>query len=154
MFSAGRYLAAMTLLNLLWEVVQLPLYTIWFTGTLPEITFAVLHCTAGDGLIAFVCLSASLVGLTAASWPHHRFGAVAVSTILLGVGYTIYSEWHNTTVSKTWAYASSMPTIFDIGVSPIAQWVFIPGLAFWWTHRRIHRGNAQRTKPPPLQVHP
>ena len=34
--------------HLLWEAAQLPLYTIWWTGTRREIRFAVIHCT-GDG---------------------------------------------------------------------------------------------------------
>ena len=46
-----RYLAVMVLGNLAWEIAQLPLYTIWRTGTFGEKAFAVLHCTGGDLLI-------------------------------------------------------------------------------------------------------
>ena len=40
--SALRYyLACILLANLLWEILQLPLYTIWTEGTPAEIAFAV-----------------------------------------------------------------------------------------------------------------
>ena len=42
-------------LKLVCEVLQLPLYTIGRTGSLPQLVFALLHCTAGDALIAVAC---------------------------------------------------------------------------------------------------
>ncbi|MDO9236468.1 MAG: hypothetical protein Q7U28_10630, partial [Aquabacterium sp.] len=56
--------------------------------------------------------------------------------ILNGIGYTVYSEWHNTTVTLNWAYSTAMPRIFGIGLSPVAQWLVIPSFVFWWIHRR------------------
>src|SRR3546814_20048924 len=46
--AARRYVAAVAAGNLLWEYVQLPLYTIWYEGSTMEILFAVDHCTGGD----------------------------------------------------------------------------------------------------------
>ena len=43
-----RYIVVIGLGNLVWEFAQLPLYTIWHTGSPGEILFAVLHCTGGD----------------------------------------------------------------------------------------------------------
>lgn len=37
----------MAALNLLWEIAQLPLYTIYEEGEPAAIAFAVAHCTAG-----------------------------------------------------------------------------------------------------------
>lgn len=48
---AARYLLIATVANLLWEVAQLPLYTIWQTATTGALAFAVAHCTAGDIII-------------------------------------------------------------------------------------------------------
>jgi len=39
-----RYMVAMTAGNLVWEVAQLPLYTVWRRGTLSDIAAAVFHC--------------------------------------------------------------------------------------------------------------
>ena len=42
--------------NLVWEFLQLPLYTIWQTGDWGDVAFAALHCTGGDVLIALAHL--------------------------------------------------------------------------------------------------
>lgn len=51
-----RYIAVMALGSLFWEFAQVPLYTIWETGTRGEIAFAAIHCTGGDILIALSAL--------------------------------------------------------------------------------------------------
>ena len=53
------YLAVISGLHLAWEVLQLPLYTIWTTGSLAEQVFAVVHCTGGDLMIALSSLVAA-----------------------------------------------------------------------------------------------
>ena len=57
-----RYLVAVALLHLAWEVAQLPLYTLWWDGAAHEIAFAVVHCTVGDVLIATTSLVTALAG--------------------------------------------------------------------------------------------
>lgn len=128
-----------TLLNVFWEYLHLPLYTIWTSGSGREIVFAVLHCTAGDILIATFSLVFSLLLAGTEEWPKQRFKVIALITILNGVAYTVYSEWHNTTVTLSWAYSTAMPRLLGIGLSPVAQWVLIPGFVFWWIHRRYLR---------------
>lgn len=126
-----RYLIWTSLLNFSWEVLQLPLYTIWMNGRGRDIAFAVLHCTVGDAMITTISLVAALVMVGKKEWPDRRYWAVALTVILLGLVYTIYSEWNNTIVTQNWAYAASMPRIWGIGLSPIAQWIIIPSFAFW-----------------------
>lgn len=127
------YLAASGVLHLVWEVAQLPLYTIWRKGSAGEIAFAVLHCTAGDVVIATLVLIAALVAVGSAGWPANGFRAVAVAVVSLGVGYTVYSEWINTVVRNSWAYADSMPTlpVLGTGLSPLLQWLIVPAVALW-----------------------
>lgn len=130
--AVARYTMVSMALHLLWEVLQLPLYTLWTTATPPEIAFAVLHCTIGDALIAAVSLTVSVLILWAMDWPNGKFRQVAAATFLMGLTYTIYSEWHNTTVTLSWAYSPAMPTLFGIGLSPVVQWMVIPVIALWW----------------------
>jgi hypothetical protein len=47
-----RYLALFAAQHSGWEAAQLPLYSIWTTGTRKEQVFAIAHCTAGDVLSA------------------------------------------------------------------------------------------------------
>ena len=51
---AALYLIIAATGNLVWEALQVPLYTIWWTGTRREIFVAVTHCTGGDALIGTV----------------------------------------------------------------------------------------------------
>ena len=132
--ALATYLAAIGVLNLVWEVLQLPLFTIWATGSLAERTFAVVHCTGGDLLIALVSLVIAVIGTWAADWPRQRFRRVAVLAIVLGIAYTAFSEWLNVYVRQSWAYADWMPAVaigsIRIGVSPLLQWLVVPTLAF------------------------
>jgi hypothetical protein len=72
-------------------MAQLPLYTIWWTGTRLEILFAVIHCTPGDLLIT---ASALVLAALAARIRHSPFfgNRMALAAILLGLGYTVFSE--------------------------------------------------------------
>ncbi len=63
-----------------------------------------------------------------------------MADIAIGVGYTNYSEWLNTTVRKTWAYSELMPTLLMLGteLSPLVQLLIEPmfGFAAIWHRRR------------------
>ncbi len=127
-------------MDLVWETVQLPLYTIWAEGTRTEIAFAVFHCTLGDLLIGAAALALSLMLLRAAAPADWRWGAVSTLLVILGAGYTVFSEWTNTSLLR-WSYSSLMPTfeIFGthIGASPLAQWLVIPPLALLLAKRTL-----------------
>lgn len=134
-----RYLAVMLPGNLVWEVAHLPLYTLWTIGSAGEKVFAVAHCTAGDMLIAAISLLCALLITGDARWPKTGFARVAGLTVAFGIGYTVLSEWLNTVVRESWAYAAAMPTVpvLGTGVSPLLQWVVVPCAAFWLMRRRV-----------------
>lgn len=140
--------------HLAWEIVQVPLYTIWWTGTTAEIAFAVLHCTAGDLVIMTSSLVAALV-VFGQGWPSSQtsFRNVMLATIVIGVAYTIYSEWLNVSVRGTWAYTTAMPLVPPLGTGllPLLQWIAVPGVAFVIVWRRVLADAARSKSPgPPL----
>jgi hypothetical protein len=135
-----QYVGWTLALNFAWEIVQLPLYSIWATGRGSEIAFAVVHCTAGDVLIALVSLLLATVIAADPHWPYRKYWRVAFLAMLFGVSYTVCSEWNNTVVTRSWSYAAAMPQILGIGLSPVAQWLAIPGLVFWRLFPAL-RGN-------------
>jgi hypothetical protein len=158
-----RYLPLILVANLAWETAQLPLYTIWREGSVGQLAFAVLHCTLGDGLIAVTTLVLALVLVGQADWPRRRFAEVAAAATVLGVGYTILSEWLNVTVRGAWAYAAAMPILppLGTGLSPLAQWVVLPGACLFVACRQAlrsppvvrgrgwrHAGDADRRNEP------
>ena len=132
-----RYLAATGLLHLMWEIIQLPLYTLWHDAAPTQLAFAVVHCTLGDVLIAVTSLFAALIGCGARNWPQERYWRVACVAGAMGVLYTVFSEWNNTVVTRSWAYSSWMPTLWGIGLSPVLQWLVIPASVFWRLSQQI-----------------
>ena len=128
-----RYLGASLTAHLLWEVVQLPLYTIWTTGTGKQRAFAVLHCTVGDAMIAGLSLLVALAVFARRTWPSTGVLRVYVASLTLGVLYTIYSEWLNTSVRGNWTYSGLMPVVpvIGTGLTPLLQWFVIPTVALW-----------------------
>lgn len=133
------YLLTVAAGDLAWEAAHLPLYTLWRTGTAGGKLFAVVHCTFSDLLIALASLALGLVLAGHRDWPVRRFGAVAALTVAFGLGYTAFSEWLNIVVRESWAYSELMPVVpvfgFEVGVSPLLQWVVVPAVALHLAHR-------------------
>jgi len=135
------YAAYLSLSNLIWEAAQLPLYTLW-DQDFNTIVFSIIHCTGGDVLIGMFSLGIAY-GLFRLTGRHLRLAArqrgMAFCAILFGLGYTVFSEWLNVYVRKSWAYSDLMPLInvgdFGIGLSPILQWLIIPTAFFVWKGR-------------------
>lgn len=132
-----RYFGAILVGNLVWEVAQLPLYTIWKTGTVRDLAVAVIHCTAGDLAIAASALLVVLILVGDETWPLGRFRVVSVGTVAISIAYTIYSERTNVLVLRNWAYGELMPVLpwLDVGLSPLLQWFLVPAAAFAWARR-------------------
>ncbi len=140
------YLVWTVAAHLGWEIVQLPLYTIWADETPGYIAFAVAHCTAGDVLIAGATLALSLVIAGRGAWPAERFWPVVLLATISGVAVTIYIEWLNTGVRQAWAYAEAMPVVpvLDTVLTPLAQWLVLPPLGLWLCRRRLLRSRNGR----------
>jgi hypothetical protein len=139
--AAAAYLVASAIGHLTWEAAHVRLYTLWEEGTPAEIRFAVLHCTAGDLLIA------ALVGLAAWFLGGHPPPAVrtlwrvAGVSIGLGLAYTLVSERLNVDLWRNWAYGPSMPLVpgTSFGLTPVLQWLVVPAGAFVAAHAVLVR---------------
>lgn len=113
-------------------MAHIPLYTIWTEGSAGEIIFAIVHCTGGDLMIAFSTLLVALFLFGRSEWPRQRSIPVLMATVVMGVGYTIFSEWLNIVVREAWAYRDIMPVIpvIDAGLTPFLQWLVVPTAAY------------------------
>jgi hypothetical protein len=131
-----RYLAVAAAAHLAWEAAQMPLYTLWRTGSAGEIAFAVLHCTAGDVLIAGASLLGAMVLCGTPDWPRQCFTEVATAALVFGLGYTVYSEQLNL-ARGAWTYSAMMPVLpwLGTGLAPFAQWLVIPIACLAWAAR-------------------
>ena len=133
-----RYVALSLVLHLVWEVAQLPLFTI-ASQPWPQQAFAVLHCTLGDGMIAGLSLLVALAFLASSRWPEVGLRRTWLLTVALAVAYTIFSEWLNVSVRGSWSYGPLMPTLpgLQTGLSPLLQWVIVPTLALRFATKRL-----------------
>jgi hypothetical protein len=139
------YLSVSVVAHLVWEILQLPLYTLWSTGTHRQQAFAVVHCTLGDAMIAGLSLLLALSIFARATWPRACGARVYVASLAFGVGYTIYSEWLNINVRGSWAYSDLMPVLpmIGTGLAPLLQWFVIPTFALWVAIGRAPWGDER-----------
>src|SRR3546814_3939670 len=72
-----------------------------------------------------------------ASWPQVDSRRIVAVAVVLGLSYTLFSEWLNIEIRQSWAYRDIMPVvpIVDAGLSPVLQWIIVPLAAFWWALR-------------------
>jgi hypothetical protein len=144
---AHGYLPWFAVLNLAWEAAHVRLYTLWNEAEPAYIAFSVLHCTLGDVLIGACALLLALILGREASLAEWRWGRIAVLVTILGAGYTVFSEWMNLTILRSWTYSEAMPRIelagIDIGLSPLLQWLLLPPLALRLA-RRVTRLSPAR----------
>ncbi|HEU4350514.1 MAG TPA: hypothetical protein VFR66_01435 [Burkholderiales bacterium] len=133
---ARGYLTWLSALMLVWEIAQARLYALWREAEGGYIAFSILHCTLGDVLIGGISLALSLTLLRQGAVGSWRWQPIAAVTVALGMAYTIFSEWMNLTVLRSWAYAESMPTISfgdaRIGLTPLLQWLVVPLVALYF----------------------
>lgn len=115
-------------LHLLWEVGQLPLYALWQEGEAWRIALYVAHCVLGDVTIATLSYLGVALIWRQLNWPRRRLRAGGTMLIAMGIGYTVFSEWYNVYRLGSWAYADAMPLIFGIGITPLLQWLVVPGV--------------------------
>jgi len=131
-----------------WEAMQLPLYTLWRTGTPREIAFALFHCTGGDVLITTITLATAIAIARAFRWP--LFGwRMVLAAIILGAAYTIFSEWLNVQIRRSWSYTAAMPVLPSLGtgLTPLLQWLIVPGLALAIIGNRYRRARRSMRGP-------
>ena len=131
-----RWAALAFVLHGLWEVAHLPLYALWDEPNRLRIVLYLLHCLAGDVLIATSLYLLAAAILRDFAWPTHWPWRGGVVIIVTGVGYTGFSEWYNVHQTHAWSYSEAMPLIFGIGLSPLSQWVVVSALmvvlaGFW-----------------------
>ena len=143
----ARFVPLLAAGSLAWEIVQLPLYTLWSEGTPRSRLFAVAHCTIGDVMIGTAALLISVMLFGRRGWPRLNHGRVLGAATIAGVAYTVFSEWLNTQVTMSWQYSESMIQVppFGTGIAPLLQWILVPPMAYALAHAlgRARRGTQK-----------
>src|ERR1035437_1845420 len=89
-------------LNLIWEIAQVRLYTIWTEADAMGIAWALLHCTLGDVLIALAMFALAGMMLRHADWPASRPWAGGTTVVVGAMAFTGWSEWYNVYSVGNW----------------------------------------------------
>ena len=146
-FILRRYLPRLTVTSLVWEIGQLPSYTLWENPHREQIAYAVAHCTTGDVLIGALALVGALILVhapTRPDWSEKQIVAVMVS---LAMAYTVFSEQNNLALGN-WTYAAAMPLVpgLEVGLAPLLQWLLVPLAAWRWANRRSPSDQRKLTQ--------
>jgi len=136
------YAGLITGANLVWETAQLPFYGLWRDGSPDAIAFAILHCTAGDVLIAMTSELIALLVTGRSSWPAAGAARTGLVATAIGVIYTVFSEWLNVSVRGSWTYAPAMPVLPPLGTGllPVLLWLVLPPLCLGLAGRAVTAG--------------
>lgn len=120
-------------LQLLWEIAQFPLYTVWHEGDWGYILYGLVHCTLGDLMIILSVFWIVALLNRSRHWIYSPSLYNIVLFTIIGLGYTIYSEIVNTRIKGTWGYTELMPIVpvIEIGGMPFLQWLLIPPILIW-----------------------
>ena len=113
-------------LNLGWEISHIGLYTIWKEADGLRIAWSLFHCTVGDAAIALALFAVTAIALQRRDWPLSRPWTGGVIVVIGAITFTTWSEWYNVYRAGAWGYATSMPLIFGIGLTPLLQWLILP----------------------------
>ena len=113
------------LLNVAWELLQSPLYAD-HARRFSYVLWTRIHCTGGDVLILLGTFWCTSILFRSRHWWAPPRWAAAVLFVLLGLAYTVWSEWYNTQVRHSWEYSGAMPLLFGLGFSPLLQWLLLP----------------------------
>jgi hypothetical protein len=131
------------LLNLPWELAQLPFFSFKGDDNLGMIFFAVVHCTVGDVLITLSVFEIVSLLNRNRYW-FLRWEAKHLSLyVLLGVLYTIFSEMKNVYYYNYWGYNENMPIIpiVEVGLIPVLAWMWIPIVALYMAKKGVVRAK-------------
>ena len=131
------------ILHLIWEIAQLPLYTLWDDPDRARVAAYVLHCLLGDVLIAVSVYLLTAIVFRDLAWPVRRPWTAGSFMIAAGLGFTIFSEWVNVYVTGAWAYTAAMPLVAGLGLAPLFQWLIVP-VAMILILRRVARNSPTR----------
>ena len=120
-------------LELLWEIAQFPLYTVWQEGNWSYILYGLAHCTLGDLLILLIAYWIVALLNRDRYWLQKRIFWNGLLFTALGTAYTIYSEIMNVRIRGTWDYTELMPLVpmINIGGMPFLQWLLILPVLLW-----------------------
>jgi hypothetical protein len=118
------------LLNLVWELIQGPLYR-RYTYEIRHITFCALASVADAILVLLIYFGFALVLKNALWIKNLTLPRILLVMLIGGIGAILAEKRH--LAAGSWTYAESMPIIpiADAGLSPVLQFTILPVLIYF-----------------------
>ena len=120
-------------LNYAWEIAQSPLYSSG-KGALSRqsVWWHCLPASIGDGVLVLIIFGIGCLVLKRPNWDERPGRSGYLMMAVAGVLTAASLEWLALRVGEWWSYGPQMPVVpgLGIGVTPLAQMVVLPPLAF------------------------
>jgi hypothetical protein len=136
------------LLNLPWELWQVPLFDRMPVSPHWEAVKTCSRAAAGDAVIALVACWAVALVVRNRAWVVSPTASEVLGFAACGVLMTAAIErlalsgrW-----VQSWSYSPLMPVVpgIDVGLSPLVQWLVLPPLVVWLVRRQLSSPVASR----------
>lgn len=127
------------LINFVWEMLQMPLFSYPSNASLVQINLACLQASAGDAVMIVVAFWIVAILLKGRGWIFHPSVRSLALFLLPGIVMTVVFEALATGLLHRWAYAEAMPILPGLGtaVAPLAQWLILPPLVIFVVRRQL-----------------
>lgn len=129
------------IINLFWEIVQMPLFTSYQEATFLGINTACIQASLGDAVMIVVSFWILAILFKSREWIY-QLNTFRIGLFLIpGLVFTIIAEHLAIGPLGRWEYGNLMPVLpfLGTGVVPIAQWVLIPVLVLWAVRKQLSR---------------
>lgn len=127
------------LINFVWEMLQMPLFSYPSNATLVQINLACLQAAAGDALMIVVAFWIVAILQKGRTWIFHPSVGCLALFLLPGILMTGVFEALATGVLHRWTYAQAMPIlpVLGTGIAPLAQWLILPPVIVFIVKRQL-----------------
>lgn len=127
------------LLNLPWELLQVPLYRGLAASSHWEGILVCARTAAGDAGIAAAAFWIVSLACRSRRWLRHPRPVQVAGFTAAGLAITVLIEAWATQVTGRWQYSEAMPVlpILGTGLAPLLQWILIPPAVLWLARRQL-----------------
>ena len=126
------------LLNLIWELVQMPLYK-GSSYSIEQIAFCTLASVADALTVLLLYFGVAFIFRSPLWLQHLKWQQITIVILIGGTGEVLAEMWHLS--SGSWAYDNSMPIIpfVSVGIAPVLQFMILPLLIYFMSFNRLKR---------------
>ena len=127
------------LINFVWEMLQMPLFSYPSNASLVQINLACLQASAGDAVMTVIAFWIVAILQKGRRWIFQLSWVSLALFLLPGIVMTVVFEVLATGPLQRWTYAEAMPVLpgLGTGIAPLAQWLILPPIVAFVVNRQL-----------------